>query len=186
MTKPTTSALLRRPEDGQRVKGPVAQLTYQARGVETAGAMTVIQTLAAPGEGPPLHVHANDHEFICVMEGRLRVKFGESIHNAPAGSFLFIPKGLTHTWQNPGPETARFLFGFTPASVGMEQFFERSDRLTGDRRLDDAFSKFATDAGMKVVGPPLAESDPDKAGHETQPTQGRLDGPGATGRRRGD
>jgi quercetin dioxygenase-like cupin family protein len=159
MTEATSSAFLRRPEDGHRVKGPVAQLTYKARGVETGGAMTVIQTLAAPGEGPPLHVHANDDEFICVMEGRLRVKFGEAIHEAPAGSFVFIPKGLTHTWQNPGPGTARFLFGFTPASEGMEQFFERSDELTGDRRLDDAFSKFATDAGMEVVGPPLAVPD---------------------------
>ena len=42
----------------------------------------------------------------------------------------------------------------------MERFFERSDELTGDTRLADAFSKFATDAGMEVVGPPLAESDP--------------------------
>jgi hypothetical protein len=42
----------------------------------------------------------------------------------------------------------------------MERFFERSDELTGDARLADAFSKFATDAGMEVVGPPLAESDP--------------------------
>jgi quercetin dioxygenase-like cupin family protein len=163
MSKATTSALLRRPEDGQRVKGPVAQLTYKARSVETGGAITVIQTLAAPGEGPPLHVHANEDEFICVMEGRLRVKLEEDIHHAPAGSFVFIPKGLPHTWQNPGPETARFLFGFTPASVGMERFFERSDELTGDRRLDDAFSKFATDAGMEVVGPPLAGPNPHTA-----------------------
>jgi quercetin dioxygenase-like cupin family protein len=161
MTEATTGALLRRPEDGHLVKGPVAQLTYKARSVETAGAMTVIQTLAAPGEGPPLHVHANDDEFICVMEGRLRVKVEGAVQGAPAGSFVFIPKGLPHTWQNPGPEKARFLFGFTPASVGMEQFFERSDELTGDTRLDDAFSKFATDAGMEVVGPPLAQSDPD-------------------------
>jgi len=162
MSEPTASALLRRPEDGQRVTGPVAQLTYKARSSETGGAMTVIQTIAAPGEGPPLHVHANDDEFICVVEGRLRVKLAEGIQAAPAGSFVFIPKGLIHTWQNPGPETARFLFGFTPASVGMERFFERSDELTGDTRLADAFSKFATDAGMEVLGPPLPEEpDPD-------------------------
>lgn len=160
MTEATATALLRRPEDGQRVTGPVGRLTYKARSSETGGAMTVIQTIAAPGVGPPLHVHANDDEFICVLEGRLRVKFAEAIHEAPAGSFVFIPKGLTHTWQNPGPETARFLFGFTPAAVGMERFFERSDELTGETRLAEAFSKFATDAGMQVVGPPLAQSDP--------------------------
>jgi quercetin dioxygenase-like cupin family protein len=160
MTEAPTRALLMRPEDGQQVKGPVGRLTYKARGTETGGAMTVIQTIAAPGEGPPLHVHADDDEFICVLEGRLRVMFEEAIHEAPAGSFVFIPKRLTHTWDNPGPETARFLFGFTPAAVGMERFFERSDELTGDERLADAFSRFATDAGMQVVGPPLAQSDP--------------------------
>lgn len=43
----------------------------------------------------------------------------------------------------------------------MERFFESSDGLTGDRRLADAYSKFATDAGIEVVGPPLAKPDPD-------------------------
>ena len=98
MMEATTSALLRRPEDGPRVKGPVAQLTYKARSVETGGAMTVIQTIAAPGEGPPLHVHANDDEFICVLEGRLRVKLAEAIHEAPAGSFVFT--------EGPDPHVA--------------------------------------------------------------------------------
>jgi hypothetical protein len=43
----------------------------------------------------------------------------------------------------------------------MERFFELSDELTGETRLADAFSKFATDAGIELVGPALADDDPD-------------------------
>ena len=49
---------------------------------------------------------------------------------------------------------------FTPAAAGMEQFFERSAELGDDAGVADAFKKFAGDAGMEVLGPPLAESDP--------------------------
>jgi uncharacterized RmlC-like cupin family protein len=34
-----------------------------------------------------------------VLEGRL-VRLGEELLDASAGSFAFIPKGLTHTCQN--------------------------------------------------------------------------------------
>jgi hypothetical protein len=41
----------------------------------------------------------------------------------------------------------------------MEQFFERSATLDDDAPVADAFRKFASDAGMEVLGPPMAESD---------------------------
>jgi hypothetical protein len=95
-----------------------------------------------------------------VLEGRLRFRLDEIDHTAPAGSFTFIPRGVPHTWQNAGDDHARILFGFTPASPGMERFFERSAQLPEDTRMADAFGTLADDAGMKVVGPPLAQSDP--------------------------
>ena len=76
---------------------------------------------------------------------------------------MFLPKGVTHTWQNAGDSNARFLVGFTPASPGMERFFERSAELADDVRLADAFKDFARDAGMNVLGPPLAHSLPSDA-----------------------
>ena len=73
---------------------------------------------------------------------------------------VFIPKSVPHTWQNAGDDPARILILFTPAAAGMEQFFERSAKLDDDARVADAFKKFASDAGMEVLGPPLAESNP--------------------------
>jgi quercetin dioxygenase-like cupin family protein len=148
------------PGDGQTVANPAGGgLTYKARGGETGGALTVWESTAAPGEGPPLHLHSNEHEFMYVLEGRLRFRLGETDHTAPTGSFVFVPRGVPHTWQNAGDDDARILFVFTPASPGMERFFERSAELPEDTRMAEAFKTLASDAGMEVVGPPLARSD---------------------------
>ena len=157
MTETATRPLVRRPGEGQLVSAPAGQLTYKARGEETGGVVTVLETVVAPGEGPALHVHVDDDEFIYVLGGRLRVRLEDAVHEAPAGSFIFVPKGVAHTWRNAGDSEARLLVGFTPAAPGMERFFQRSSELTDETRLSDAFKHFATDAGMTVLGPPLAD-----------------------------
>ena len=86
MTEGHTRALLRRPGEGEAVSAPAGRLIYKARGEETGGAVTVLETVAGPGEGPPLHVHVNDDEFIYVLEGRLRFQLEEAVHEAPACS----------------------------------------------------------------------------------------------------
>jgi quercetin dioxygenase-like cupin family protein len=149
--------LVRRPGEGQLVSAPAGQLRYKARGAETGGAVTVLESVVAPGDGPPRHVHLNDDEFIYVLDGRLRVRLEEAVHEAPAGSFMFFPKGVTHTWRNAGDSEARLLVVFAPAAPGMERFFERSSELADETRPSDAFKRFASDAGMTVLGPPLAD-----------------------------
>ena len=146
------------PGDGHTVANPAGGgLTYKARSGQTEGALTAWESTAAPGEGPPIHLHLNEDEFMYVLEGRLRLRLGEADHTAPAGSFVFIPRGLPHTWQNAGDGDARILFVFTPASPGMERFFERASELPEGTRMADAFKTLASDAGMEVLGPPLAE-----------------------------
>jgi quercetin dioxygenase-like cupin family protein len=145
------------PGDGQTVANPAGGgLTYKARSGQTGGALTAWESTAAPGEGPPLHLHVNEDELMYVLEGRLRFRLGETDHSAPAGSCVFIPRGVSHAWQNAGAGRARILFVFTPASPALERFFERSAELPEDTRMAAAFKTLASDAGMEVVGPPLA------------------------------
>jgi quercetin dioxygenase-like cupin family protein len=147
------------PGDGRRVDNPAGgPLTYKARGEQTGGALTGMESVAAPGEGPPLHLHVSEDEVIYVLEGRLRVGLDGSFQEAPAGSFIFIPQGVPHIWQNVGEAPARFLILFTPAAAGMERFFERSAEIAGAGPAE-AFKRFGGDAGMRVLGPPLAQSD---------------------------
>jgi uncharacterized cupin superfamily protein len=78
------------PGDGPTVGNPAGGgLTYKARSGHTGGALTVWESTAAPGEGPPLHLHVNEDEFMYVLEGRLRFRLDEIEHSGPAGSFVF-------------------------------------------------------------------------------------------------
>jgi quercetin dioxygenase-like cupin family protein len=52
-------------------------------------------------------VHANEDEVVYVLEGTLRFKLVDDLRPAPAGAFVYIPRGVPHTWQNvAGPAHA--------------------------------------------------------------------------------
>ena len=92
----------------------------------------------------------------CAAPCYARFKLDDELSATPAGSFVFIPRGVAHCFQNVGEEPGRMLVTFTPA--GMEGFFERLSELTA---FDlDTFRRAAAEHGMEVVGPPLAQSDP--------------------------
>jgi quercetin dioxygenase-like cupin family protein len=159
MLDPDMRAIHHAPGEGATVRNPLGgPLTFKARGVDTHGALVAFESTVAPGEGPPLHVHANEDEVFYVLEGTLRVKLESEVRAASAGSFLFIPRGLPHTWQNIGDTPARLFVMLTPA--GLETFFERFAELPEGASAPEGFRTLGREAGMHVVGPRLAESDP--------------------------
>jgi quercetin dioxygenase-like cupin family protein len=153
--------VLSAPGDERTFKNPVGgQLTFRARSEQTGGALTALESVAAQGEGPPLHRHPREDECVYVLEGDFRFVLEGEIHMAPTGTFVFIPRGTSHTWQNASGGPARLLAVFTPAAPGMERFFERAAELGDRERPAEAFAKLAGDAGMDVLGPPLGAREP--------------------------
>ena len=147
------------PGEGVTVQGPAGgPLTFKVRGEQTGGALTAIENVIAPGDGPPVHVHANEDEAWYVLEGRLRFKLGEEMAEAPAGTFVFVPRGTPHAFQNVGKAPARMLVLFTPA--GMERFFDAFASLPTSAVVGEAFASIGSEVAMDVVGPPLAHSHP--------------------------
>jgi quercetin dioxygenase-like cupin family protein len=147
------------PGEGATVKNPTGgSLTFKVRGEETDGSLTVFESTVAAGEGPPLHVHPRLDEVWYALEGTFRVRLEDEVRDAPAGTFVFIPRGVRHTWQNIGDTHARLMAILAPA--GLEGFFERFGRLPDDASVPEAFLTLGREAGMDVVGPPLAQSDP--------------------------
>lgn len=146
-----------RPGEGETIRIPFGgQMTFMARGGQTNGALMALHIEVAPGEGPPLHVHSGEEESVWVVEGDLRFKLDGEVWSTPPGSFVFIPRGVAHCFQNVGETPGRIVATFTPA--GMEHFFEG---LAGVTTFDPvAYGRVAGEAGMTVVGPPLAESEP--------------------------
>ena len=149
--------IMRRPGDVAAIRNPVGgDIVFAVRGEETNGSLTALETIAAPGEGPPLHTHAHEDECLVVLEGTVRFRLEDDVELAPAGSFVYVPRGVPHTWQNAGSTPARMLVLFTPS--GMERFFDRFSTLEGPGPA--AFAEAAVGTGMEVVGPPLAQSHP--------------------------
>jgi quercetin dioxygenase-like cupin family protein len=149
------------PGEGLSVENPMGGLlTFKITSGESDGGLTAIETFVVEQAGRPLHVHGQD-EMIYVLAGSLRVKLGETLREASAGSFVFIPHGTAHAWQNLGPEPLRFLATITPASPAFEEFFRRYAQLPAEERGVEAFARLAAQTkAFDVVGPPLAESDP--------------------------
>ena len=143
------------PEEGETIEGPVGgPLTFKARGAQTGGSLTAFENVIPPGEGPPLHRHRDEDEAWYVLEGELRFRLGETVAEAPRGSFVFVPRGTPHCFVNSGQDPARILVLFTPA--GMESFFDALEDLDLDAPRAEAFGALGREAGMEVLGPPLA------------------------------
>ena len=156
-TAERSGALIVGPGAGATIEGPVGgALTFKARGEQTNGTFTALENVIPPRQGPPLHTHANEDEAWYVLEGELRFKIGGELRAAPAGSFVFVPRATPHCFQNVGDNPARILVIFTPA--GMERFYDEVATLSAPD--PDAFAKIGDPLGMKVLGPPLAQSDP--------------------------
>lgn len=146
------------PGEGLAVANPVGGvLTFKATSEQTAGALTALDTVAAAGEGPPLHLHREEDEFIYVLAGSFAVKVGEELIEAGPGAFVLIPRGIPHTWQNVGETEGRFFAGVMPAAAGFELFFRRYAELPEAEKGVEAFARLAAETGaLEVVGPPLA------------------------------
>jgi quercetin dioxygenase-like cupin family protein len=148
--------------EGLSVENPAGgTITFKLVADESGGVLTVIEATAAPGEGPPLHLHPGQDEVIYVLAGEFRIKLADDLIDAPAGSFVFIPRGTPHTWQNVGDAPARFFATLMPAATGFEEFFMRYAALPPEERGLEAFARISSETeAMEVLGPPLAQSDP--------------------------
>lgn len=93
--------------------------TIKAAADHTAGRVAVTENWAPSGHGSPLHVHHNEDEWFYVLSGELTFWVDGRTIIAAAGSFVYGPRDVPHTFTVTSDE-ARFLLVVEPA--GFEQF----------------------------------------------------------------
>lgn len=71
----------------------------------------------------PLHTHTREDGWWFVLEGSFAAQIGEVTVTAEAGSLVSAPRGIPHTYWNPGPGKARYLELFAPG--GLERYFDQ-------------------------------------------------------------
>ncbi len=95
---------------------------FKLRGQQTGGAFAVVEHPISPGIIVEPHVHQHEDELSYVLEGTVWARVGDQEVEAAAGSYVWKPRNVLHTFWNPGPEPARLLETISPA--GFEVFFE--------------------------------------------------------------
>jgi mannose-6-phosphate isomerase-like protein (cupin superfamily) len=84
-------------------------ITIKATGEDTGGAFSLLEQLAPPGFGPPLHVHHREDEPFLVLEGRVRFRCGDQEFLVEGGGYVFLPKGIPHRFRIEGSTPARLM-----------------------------------------------------------------------------
>ena len=108
----------------------------------TGGALSVFETTIEAG--PPLHVHDREDECFYVLGGELSIRCGADAFDAPAGSFVFLPRRRPHRfWAQDQP--ARLLLIAVPG--GIEDYFRQINNASGDEELHQIGEQY----GIRVV-----------------------------------
>ena len=101
--------------------GPGTVLTFIVTGKDTGGAFFLAEMSVPPGGGPPPHIHHREDESFHLLEGTLAVQVGGDTLTASPGDFVYLPRGIAHSFKNTGDVNAKALVLITPA--GLENFF---------------------------------------------------------------
>ena len=125
-----------------------------ARGSDTGGGFSVVDSIAPAGFGPPRHVHDAEDETFIIREGRHEFWLeGETFERGP-GDVVHVPRGKEHTFRVIGDAPGRHYVILTPG--GFEGFFlEMSE---GQFAIPDDMPQIEESAGrhnLRFTGPPL-------------------------------
>lgn len=135
-------------------------VTIKASSQTTDGRVAVTENLAPRGSGSPLHVHHREDEWFYVVEGELTFWVGGQIITAAAGSFVYGPRDIPHTFL-VSSDTARFLLVTEPA--GFEEFVRALSEPATELVIPppateppdiEAMTRLAAEYGLEILGPP--------------------------------
>ena len=116
---------------GNAYWGPGELMTFLVTGEETSGAFFLAEISVLPGGGTPPHIHYREDEAFRMLEGTLTIQVGLDTITASAGDFVFLPRGIAHSFKNTGHGYAKALVITTPA--GLEGFFAEVFEPATDR-----------------------------------------------------
>lgn len=132
---------------------------------QTDNSFALVETINSRGTGPPLHVHERFDRGLYVVEGEYTIVVGDKSIRARAGTWIFVPRSVPHTWRCDSAE-GRILVLLVPG--GSDGFFrEVGEPITDRSQLPprrepdvERLSNVAAQYGMRFVRPPLGSAGP--------------------------
>lgn len=111
------------PYEGETVLTGGIGVVHKLSGQDTGGSFSVVEhPIEAGALAAPPHTHTNEDEYSLVLEGEIGVLIGGEEFQAGPGAYALKPRGVPHTFWNPGPGSARIVEIISPA--GFERYFD--------------------------------------------------------------
>lgn len=124
----------------------------------SSGHFCFIETINAPGKGPPRHRHP-EAEIFRVIEGRYLYEADGRRFYADAGDVVSIPGGMEHGFVNVTDKPARQYILMTPPLDAAAFFTELAETMRNGLPDKDALNVFGVKWGVEFLGPPLTLKD---------------------------
>ncbi len=103
---------------------------FYALGEDTGGAFTLFEEAIAPQDRALPHLHHEEDQAFYVLEGEHEFVCDGRTFAAGVGSFVYVPRGTVHSYENIGMEPGRILILSTPAGGTERIFFELGESAT--------------------------------------------------------
>lgn len=116
-----SSIVVVRPGEGRRVNLGGMGVDFKISGSQTGCQLAIVEHPIEPRRLVPPHVHTLEDELSYVLAGRIGVRIGDEIVEVEAGSYVYKPRNVPHTFWNPTDQPARLLEIICPA--GFENYF---------------------------------------------------------------
>ena len=115
MNKTASENLKGRATDTQWLRArPGEQCLIRESSEDTNGLYAVLEIVSSPGDGTPLHLHANEDEHFLVIEGTARIAYGDKIFDLHAGEVASLLRGIPHAWGNRTKADLRLVILVSP------------------------------------------------------------------------
>jgi quercetin dioxygenase-like cupin family protein len=124
----------------------------------TGGEFCFIETVNAPGTGPPRHRH-REAEIFRVIGGRYLYEVDGRRFFAEAGDVVSIPGDVGHGFVNVTDRPARQYILIAPALDAAAFFTELADVMHDGIPDREALNAFGIKWGVEFLGPPLSRDD---------------------------
>ena len=131
---------------------PGERFRIRVPSAQTMGAYSMIEIVADPGNGVPLHIHNREDEHFIVLDGTLDIANGDRRWDATAGTSVTVMRGVPHAWCNPSDRPLHMLVVFSPGQI--DGLF----RTTAGVDDVDKITAIAASYGTQLIGPPPLET----------------------------
>jgi quercetin dioxygenase-like cupin family protein len=117
------------PAEGKLIDLGGLGVHFKLAGAQTGGSISIVEHPVDARRLVRPHTHSREDELSYVIEGRIGARVGDEVAEVEAGSYVFKPRNVMHTFWNPTDKPARILEMIVPA--GFEEYFARLGRLFG-------------------------------------------------------